>query len=740
MRHFGIRFRGLLLFLMTAGGLWAQAPEGGMWMPGQLSKLDTLALKDLGLQLSTSDLYSQSQPSIKDGVVSFGGFCTGAFISGSGLLITNHHCAYGAIESHNMRSRNLLEDGFWASDMDEELANPGLEVTLLVHQEEVTRQILGTLKDNGSPEHKQRAIAERCKVLAERYEGKTGLQAEIRSSFGGNAWHVYLTRTFKDVRLVGAPPVSIARFGGDAAGREWPLHIADFAIFRVYADSNNAPAAYSESNQPYQPGHVFRLSIAPIEKGQLTIVAGFPGKSSLFLSSYGIRERAELYNPTKIRLHQAMLATLRPEMEKSRHLKSKYGTLYASNLNSMVSLQGELRGLKKLDVIGQRLEEEIKLAKWVESSPEKHAYYGDILRELRIIYLRRERLLRTGIHLEAVLSQIGLLDFANEWRMLGDLKKEDVSPKIIGQRARQLQKITRVHYKSYAAALDEKLCVALFELFFEQLPRTQMDKLFPEIEKKYGQDIPAWVADIYRKSRLVTSEKSLEWLRDFSPKDLRRLRRDPGYDLMDRLVGFYNEHYQHEWETTTLALEDMQGRYEAALLQMKTGKPSAPDANGTLRYSFGQIDDYQPEDGVRYRYCTTSKGILEKYKLGDEDYKLPKNYVEMLQTDDLDLFGQKEGVIVNFLATNHTTSGNSGSPVLDGKGYLIGINSTRTQESAASDFIYDRNEIRNVVVDTRYIMFVIARLAPGKSLHSELMNLCFGPPPAHPGPLRVIQH
>lgn len=728
MRHSGFRFSGILFFLMVAATSPAQLPEGGMWMPNQLPKLDTLALKELGIKLSPSKLYSQSKSSIKDGVVSFGGFCTGSFISAYGLLITNHHCAYGAIESHNMRGRNLLEDGFWANSWKEELPNPGLEVTLLVHQEEVTRQILGTLKDNGSPEHKQRAIAERCKVLEERYEGKTGLQAEIRPAFGGNAWHVYLTKTFKDVRLVGAPPASIARFGGDGAGHEWPMHAADFALFRVYADSNNATAAYSKNNIPYHPGHAFDLSMRPLEKGQLTIVAGFPGKSSLYLSSYGIRERLELHNPAMIRLNKMILATLDPELEKSRHLKNIYGEMYASALNSVTVLEAEINSLKKLGVIRRRLEEEIKLAKWIEESPEKHTRYGDVLRELRIIYLQRERTLSTGLHLKTSLSQVGLLDFANEWRMLGDLKKDDATPKIIGQRARSLQKTSKLHFKNYSAATDQKLCSALLSLMVAHIPPTKRAALFPELAKKYDGDVSAWIANIYRRSRLVSAEKSLEMLKDFQPRDLKKLREDPGYHLMDRLVTFYNENYYHEWETSRLALNELQGRYEAALLEMNSGKPCAPDANGMLRYSFGRVADFQPEDGVRYRHFTTSEGILEKNRLGDEDHQLPERFVKLLQAkDDFKSFGQDGFLQVNFLATNHTSNGNSGSPVLDGMGRIVGINSTRTRESAASDFIYDPEETRNVVVDIRYVIYIMMKYAPADKICAELMDLCYPP-------------
>lgn len=724
MRRLGILFRGFFLYMITAAVLVGQTPEGGMWMPNQLSRLDTIALREAGLTLSSSDLYSQSKRSIKDAVVSFGGFCTGSFISRKGLLITNHHCAYGAIESHNRRGRNLLEDGFWAAKFEDEIPNPGLEVTLLVHSEEVTRQILGTLKDNGSPEHKQRAIAERCKVLEGRYAGKTGLQAEIRPAYGGNAWHVYLTRTFKDVRLVGAPPVSIARFGGDGAGREWPMHTADFALFRVYADSNNAPAAYAKSNVPYQPGNLFPISIDGPEKGQLTIVPGFPGKTSVYLSSYGIRERLELYNPAVIRLDETILAVLKPELEKSRHLKRQYGSLYSSSHNSRVSLMGETKGIKKLDVIGRRLEEEIRLAKWFEESPEKHAYYGDILRELRIIYLQRERLLATGLYLEAVLSKVRLLDFANEWRLIGEFEEEDLTPKIIGQRARSLQKTTRIHFKRYAASTDQNLCAALLGLFCEKIPPTQRANLFPELEKKYQGNVSEWVAQVFRRSLLVSPDKTLDLLRDFKSRDVKKLRKDPGYHLMNRLVNFYNESYHQEWETARLALHELQGRYEAALMKMNSGKSRAPDANGTLRYTFGHVDDYQPEDGVRYRYYTSTNGILEKYNPHDPDYKLPKPFFELLEAGDFHIFSKNNNLPVNFLATNHTSNGNSGSPVLDGKGFLIGINSARTVQSSVSDFIYDPKEIRNVAVDIRYVLFIVQHYAKAGNLIMELIDPC----------------
>ncbi|HHG85737.1 MAG TPA: S46 family peptidase, partial [Bacteroidetes bacterium] len=710
----------ILLGIVATLQLFAQSPEGGMWRPEQLTKLDQLALEKMGLSLSSDDLYHPAQASLKDAIVSFGGFCTAAFISSTGLLLTNHHCAYGAIQAKSRRGRNLLQDGFWAANQAEELPNPGLAITILVRTEDVTSKVLAEMPP-ALPEKKRRAwLALRTEQIETAYRSQTGLQAEIKPGFAEKSWLVHLHQTYTDIRLVGTPPVSIARFGGDAAGRAWPMHTADFALFRVYADTNNAAAAYSRHNIPYQPTHYLPISLNGVKPGDFTLIPGYPGHTEQYLSSFAIQERLERYDPNMVCLRTAALEVLLPDLTNSKRLRVKYSSMYSSLHNTQASLQGEMEGLRKLGVVERRRNLERRMAAWISEANHRKARYGNLLQDLRVLYQRREMHLETGLYLEAALSWIGLVDFANDWRKIGEIDAKAISTRSWNLARGKLQRDARKHFRNYSAATDEKMCARILELLYQQLPPSHQEVVFPEMENRFGNDFGRYAAYIYARSHLVSGEKTRDFLRKLEPKGTRKLRKDPGYQLMERLVNYYNSHYRQEWQEGEAQKASLQRRYKEAILEMNAGQMLPTDADGSLRYSFGNVAHYEGKDGIRYRYCTTTEGILEKYQAQTENFDLPQNFVALLRQAEFGIYGQDAKMPVNFMATNYTGNGNSGSPVLDGKGRVIGLNSARTLESAMSDLIYDQKEVRNVAIDIRYILFVMEHFAGAKNLLEEL--------------------
>lgn len=700
--------------------LSAQSLENGMWRPDQLSQLDPAALENLGLRLSPDAIYHPEKPALKDAIVSFGGFCTAAFISEEGLLLTNHHCAYGAISARTTRGRDLLQDGFWAADRSAELPNPGLSVSLLLRSEEVSAQVLQEMPAGLAGAARQAWLDRRVAALEKQFAAEAGLEAVIKPGPGGKSWHLQLSRRYTDIRLVGAPPVSIARFGGDAAGRDWPMHTADFALFRVYAGPDNAPAKYHRNNVPFRPAHHLPLALTGVAPGDFTMVAGYPGHTQQYLSSFALRERLELYNPTMVRLRTAALQVLEPNMQNSKHLRRKYESMYSSLHNTQASLQGEMAGMRKLDAVGRKMAQEVALQAWVAERNDRKEHFGTLLHALRMLYLKREMHLVTGLHLEAALSWVGLIDYANSWRSIGDLPAGSIGERQWSRAVGHLQQKARQHFRKYSAVTDQQMCARMMALLHDQLPASHRKMVFPDLKKRFSGDFERYAAHVFAKSALVSPERVRDLLQHLRPDKLRRLQRDPGYALMSRLVNYYNAHYHHDWVAGEMDLADLQRQYEAAVLEMAGEQLSAADADGTLRFSLGQVADYAGVDGIRYRYCTTTRGMLEKYAPRSEAYDLPERFVGLLKAENFGRYGAEGGLAVNFMATNHTANGNSGSPVLDGVGRIVGLNSARTLESAMSDVIYDRKEVRNVAVDIRYILFVMDKFAGARHLLQEL--------------------
>ncbi|MEM7040115.1 MAG: S46 family peptidase, partial [Bacteroidota bacterium] len=461
---------------------------------------------------------------LKDAVVSFGGFCYGAMVSPEGLLLTNHHCGYGAIEKQIRRGRNPIRDGYWAEERKEELANPGLTATVLISIRDVTAEMREAQNPELPDGAQEDALTRKKAWLVHSATEGTHYKGEVKPAFEGNRWYLFLTETFEDIRLVGAPPASIARFGGDAAGRVWPMHIADFSLFRIYADSANRPAPYSATNVPYRPRKWCKISLDGLREGDFAMVYGFPGTTEQYLSSYGLEERMETYAPPMLRLREIAMTVLRTDLKRSRRLRTAYEPFYASMQNEETALRSERDGLIRNKALVRKRSYETELAAWVAEDAKRVTQYGKLLWELRDLYTERQKILSKGLFSEAIMSWVGLMEFANHWRKLTEMDPKRVSTRKWQKAKDGIRKTTRVHFKDYHAGTDEKLCLALLEEMIEHLPEGKRPELLDQMEKKYKGDWARYVAAIYKKSALVSREAALDLLRKMKPRQISKIQ------------------------------------------------------------------------------------------------------------------------------------------------------------------------------------------------------------------------
>lgn len=700
----------LLLISCISTGLFAKE---GIWLPLLLKSLNEADMKSMGLKLSAEDIYSINKSSLKDAVISFGGFCTGEIISNEGLILTNHHCGYSRIQSHSSVENDYLTEGYWAKSNKEELSNPGLTATFIVRMEDVTQVVLQDIKETVSQKKKQTLIKQRIDSLTTIVTEGTHFDAYIRPFFYGNEYYMFITETFKDVRLVGAPPSSIGKFGGDTDNWMWPRHTGDFSIFRIYADSNNLPAEYSEDNVPYQPKHHFPISTKGIKKGDFTMVYGFPGRTQEYLSSYAIRQTKEVLNPAGIKIREEALNILNERMKNSDEIRIKYASKYASISNYWKKWIGENKGLQQTNAIGKKQE----LEQAFELSTKGVEEYNGLLSALEERYKAIEKYaLGRNYFVEIPYRKIELPAFAYRFNSLiqGIEQEKEVKKESLDILKRRIKSF----FKDFDLQTDRQLASQLFNRYMNDMPKEWIPKLL----SAGGQegDNAKLLKDIYEESSFINQEELLKWLDPLDKKKISKLKNDPAYMLMKQFWEIYRNKINPEYSKLNAEIDSLNGIYMKGL---RTHVPDRyyPDANSTLRLAYGKIEGFEPGDAVTYTYFTTAKGIMEKYEPGHKDFDLPEKLVQLIENRDFGDYKDEQGDLpVCFIASNHTTGGNSGSPVLNGEGELIGLNFDRNWEGTMSDINYDISLCRNISVDIRYVLFVVDRFAKSEHIMKEL--------------------
>lgn len=703
---------GLLLPLVIFS--WANE---GMWIPTLLKKYNIEEMQQMGFRLTAEDIYSINQNSMKDAVVLFGGGCTGEMVSNDGLLLTNHHCGYGQIQAHSSVENDYLTNGFWAMSRDEELANPGLTVRFLDRMEDVSEQVFeGT--ENLEGDQLSDKIKDNTAAIVKEAEVNEHIDAVVKPIFKGNQYFLYVYKVFSDVRLVGAPPSAIGKFGGDTDNWMWPRHTGDFSVFRVYADKNNEPAAYSEDNVPYHPKKFFPVSMKGIQPNDFILIFGFPGSTDQYLPSQAVELLMTQSDPDRIKIRTKKLDVIRKHMQADTKVRIQYASKYARTSNSWKRWQGEVKGLKRMNALDIKADFENDFTTWLNQSADRKEQYGAVLPGFEKLYVELTPYDRAyHYYTEIVFYGTDVFSLARNiprnkaaWNKADDEQREKIKSEI--------QSRVDNHFKNFDQATDEEVFVELFRMLRASLDESFLPAEFKEMLDNY--DDEKLLKKVYRKSVLNDRAELTSMISGLSEKTIEKLQKDPLVYLYDQLNGYFQSNIQRPYKEIKQEIDRLQKLYMAGIVEMKEGQALYPDANLTLRVAYGKVEGYEPADGVKYQYQTTLKGIMEKDNPDIYDYDVPQDLRDIYERKDYGQYADNGEVPVAFIASIHTTGGNSGSPAINADGQLVGINFDRCWEGTMSDIMFDPDRCRNIMVDIRYVLFTIDKFAGAGYLLDEM--------------------
>ncbi|MGE0092608.1 MAG: S46 family peptidase [Bacteroidales bacterium] len=698
----------LLSFLLVALSLQYAKADEGMWLP-VLIKERIADMQSKGFKLSAEDLYSINQASLKDAIVHFGGGCTGELISDKGLLITNHHCGFGQIQSHSSVENDYLKDGFWAMSMEEELPNKGLEVRFLVRMEDVTDKILDGYKESMDEGERAELISQNSRNLVNDATKGNHYQAKVESLYYGNQFFIFIYETFTDVRLVGAPPSSIGKFGGDTDNWMWPRHTGDFSLFRIYAGKDNKPAAYSKDNVPYVPKKYFTLSTKGVQEGDFTLVYGYPGRTQQYIHSEAVRYIMETSNPHKINLRTKRLDIQKEHMDKSQEIRIKYASKNASVSNAWKKWQGESKGLERLETLEAKRAFEKEFDKWAKDK----AQYKDITRKLSHLYSKLEPYAFATDYYNEAINSNEIYRFAGQ--INNAIKRgSKMTPVVLSG---NIKEIARSFYKDYFLPIDKRSFTAIVNEYCANVPNDLKPPKFREAIEKAG-GVEEYAEIIYGKSLLADSTMLFNAIS--KGVDGQTFENDPAYELYLMFYEHHNNVILPFAREINKELNLLYRTYMKAQMEFESNKVFYPDANSTLRIAYGNVMGYKPADAVYYKHVSTIDGIMEKDNPDIYDYNIPQILRDVYNNGDFGKWQSNGTVPVCFVATNHTSGGNSGSPVINAEGQLIGINFDRVWEGTMSDIDFDPEMCRNITLDIRYVLFIVDKVAKAGHLIEEM--------------------
>ncbi len=710
---------GLLASLLLAAQLTAGE---GMWLPFLLRQLNEAQMKAMGMKMSADDIYSVNKGSLKDAIVQFGGGCTGEIISDNGLLLTNHHCGYGQIQDHSTLENNYLKDGFWAKTKADELPNPGLTAMFIVRIEDVTQAATAGISENMPEKERQSQIDKNLDKIKKTFVRESWQDVLVRPFFEANMYLIFVTETYKDVRLVGTPPSSIGKFGSDTDNWVFPRHTGDFSMFRIYADANNRPAEYSKENIPFKPRHFLPISLDGVAEGDFTLVMGFPGRTNQYLPSAAIEQTLQTLNPVKIAVRDKALKIIDEAMRKDEQTKIQYSAKYASIANYWKKWMGESLGLTKSHAVAKKQQYEAEFLKKINAQPELQTKYKMLLDQLNVNYKLLQPYAFVRDYYSEVTRNTELLSLVNTMSGLVKIAENSGEQGFLERKKKTLEGL-KDFYKDYNVTVDKKIFVALMEMYFKNVnPDFIGDKARQQLAANKGNFEP--LADkIYAKSGLTQPEKWLNFIEKASAKDfLEQIKKDPAFEFGKSLMDQYVEKVDTRIREIQPEINRLQRKYMKAQMEVfAADRVFYPDANGTLRVAYGQAEPYEPRDGVTYNYYTYLDGVMEKYVPNDYEFDVPQRLRQLCEQKNYGIYADKNGKMpVCFIASNHTTGGNSGSPALDAYGNLVGLNFDRVWEGTMSDINYDRSICRNIMVDVRYILFIVDKYAGATRLIEEL--------------------
>ncbi|UMB55194.1 S46 family peptidase [Lutibacter sp. A64] len=686
--------------------------QGGMWIPSLLEGVNETEMQLLGSKLTAKDIYDVNNSSLKDAIVHFNGGCTSEIISPNGLLLTNHHCGYGAIQSHSSVDHDYLKNGFWAKSYDEELANPGMSVTFIKRIDDVTEAVFAGVTSDMDEASKMKLINQNILKVNKNVQKETWQNSNVKAFYKGNQYLLFITEEFKDVRMVGAPPSSIGKFGADTDNWMWPRHTGDFSLFRIYADANNRPAPYSEDNVPYKPNHYLPISLDGVEEGDFTLVFGFPGSTNEYLPAVAVDQIVNVLNPAKIEIRENALKVIDTYMRTDPAIKIKYASKYASTANYWKKWIGENQGIEKSKAIEQKRALEADFSKIVAAKDLEN--YSTLLSDFEKLYKEIESVsLARDYWMEVAYRNVELLGitfraFQVEQAYLrgGEQGFENAKNAIL----RRLEGT----YKNYSPVVDKPVFEKLVALYAEKAPKAYSPS---NLE---GLNYSELANTIYANSKLTTLQGAQELLSGSPEEAIKKLNEDVAYNFGKEFHATFFNKIEPKFQQLNLELEAVQKQYMKGLMEVFPNKRFFPDANSTLRVTYGQVSGYEPRDGVYYNTTTYLEGVMEKFVPNDYEFDVPQKLQDLYDAKDFGIYAENGKMPVNFIGTNHTTGGNSGSPAIDANGNLIGLNFDRVWEGTMSDYNYDADICRNIMVDIRYVLFIVDKYAGAKNLIEEM--------------------
>ncbi len=730
----------IVLFFLFASVGKTYADEG-MWLPMFVERLNYVDMQKAGLQLTADEIYSVNNASLKDAIVGLsngptpsGYFCTGEIVSDQGLLFTNHHCGYDNIQKHSTIEHDYLTDGFWAASLAEELPNPDLSVSFLIKMADVTDSVMAVVNDSMSAQDRSAAIRKKTAELRKAWNEDDKYNVVVKSFFEGNEYYLFVYEVFTDVRLVGAPPSAVGKFGGDTDNWMWPRHTGDFSIFRVYTGPDGRPAEYSTENIPLKPKHHLPVSLDGVKKDDFTMIWGFPGSTDRYLTSFGVDFNIEKQFPAIIELFGDKLATWKEYMDADQQVKIQYASKYAGVANTWKYLIGQTRGLKRLDVKGQKEFLENDFSQWATADQEREKRYGDVLSTMKSGYEQMSTTIEPMLYNNlAGLGGAEIIGFALDFSSLTELlkpidkkelpKDKDLAKKMIADRQVELDAViaelresAAEHFKNYYAPADQQVLQVMMEKYTKKIPVEAQVEAVKEMLAKSKGSYADFAAMVFEKSIFTSQDKVEAFL---AKPNVKQLEKDPAMQLANGFMAKTME-VAGGFRAAQASLSTAKRLLIDGLRKMQPDKVFYPDANSTMRMTYGSVQDYIPADAIHFDYITTEKGILEKEDPSNDEFIVPAYLKSLIEKKDFGPYGEDGKLVVCFLSTNDITGGNSGSPIINGKGELIGIAFDGNWEAMSGDIAFEPALQRTINVDIRYVLFIIDKYAGATRLIDEL--------------------
>ncbi|HNW48114.1 MAG: S46 family peptidase [Bacteroidales bacterium] len=690
--------------------------DEGMWLLPLIEKLNSKKMSELGFKLTAKDIYDINNSSLKDAVISFGGGCTGEIISKEGLLLTNHHCGYGSIQKLSTVEHDYLQDGYWAMNREQELPSPGLTVTFLENIIDVTKDVENAVAKATTPEESAKALAAVSdELIAKAIAGNKFLKGRVASFFGGNTYLMMITKTYTDIRFVGAPPSSIGKFGADTDNWMWPRHTGDFSMFRVYADKDNNPADYSKDNIPYQPKKHLTISLKGVEQKDFAMIIGYPGRTNRFMTSAEVKEMSDITNSISIYVRGIRQDVLMKDMVADPKIRLQYASKYSGSSNFWKKAIGMNETFAKLGVQERRAEEERTFTKWVNEDKARIEKYGTALNDINSSIAKRAEALTLSSYTREALNNIEVFSVASAFAAYADAISKGETDRA-KQTLAMAKRRTESFYKDYSPATDKKVAKALLNVYRDKVKAADRPDVFKTIDTQFGGNIDAYVDFIFEKSVFVSQEKFKAALNG----NIDALLSDPALAAAKSINVVMGKTFG-ELQAVGTTLAKGQKAYIAGLLEMKKGQAMYPDANSTMRLSYGQVLNYSPKDAVLFEHVTTLKGVMEKEDPNNWEFVVPAKLKELYKAKDYGQYAMKNGEMpVAFLTNNDITGGNSGSPVLNAKGELIGTAFDGNWEAMSGDIIFEPSLQRTISVDIRYTLFIMDKFGGAGYLLKEM--------------------